>query len=461
MDRFYALVRQIGRFWIWFFFDAVEVRHRERVPPTGPVLLCINHPNNLIDSLLVGAVLSRKVHYLATASLFRNRLVGRFLAQAGAIPVYRRQDALDSAERNVETFAACRRALEAGRLVAIYPEGTTHSEARVQRIKTGAARIALEYASAHERPALAVIPVGLTFAARKAFRGRVRVAFGAPIPLHAHVDRSRLDPEGAVEALTDAIQAAMTEQIVHIDRVDTLELVRQIEALYRDDLVRSLRAERGLSPGEVDPFRLTQTLADAVTHFRTHDPARVVVLARRLARYQASLGAYRLRDEAVRGRARDPSDSRLRASWQALAGLPVFVYGAMVNGLPYLLPRWLARRMARKETDYATTRLLASVVAFPVFWGLETWLVWRAGGPGWATLFAGSLPVSGLLAHRYLAGVGRLEHRLRFAWLALRRHHTASRLLAERQGIVAELERARVEYLATRRDAPQPIGDRS
>jgi hypothetical protein len=50
--------------------------------PTEPrveVLLCINHPNNLIDSLLVGAVVRRKVHYLATAVLFRNRLIARLL----------------------------------------------------------------------------------------------------------------------------------------------------------------------------------------------------------------------------------------------------------------------------------------------------------------------------------------------------------------------------------------------
>ena len=71
MDPFYAGVRVIARFWIWFFFERVEVRHPERVPRAGPVLLCINHPNNLIDSLLVGAVLPRKVHYLASATLFR------------------------------------------------------------------------------------------------------------------------------------------------------------------------------------------------------------------------------------------------------------------------------------------------------------------------------------------------------------------------------------------------------
>lgn len=47
------------------------------------------------------------------------------------------------------------------------------------------------------------------------------------------------------------------------------------------------------------------------------------------------------------------------------SGFPVFVYGSAVNGLPYLTPRWLARRLAKKKTDYATARFLASVVAVP------------------------------------------------------------------------------------------------
>src|SRR5438045_3738952 len=54
MDRAYAFVRGIVRFWVWFFFRRVGVRHPERVPTSGAVLLCINHPNNFIDSLLVG-----------------------------------------------------------------------------------------------------------------------------------------------------------------------------------------------------------------------------------------------------------------------------------------------------------------------------------------------------------------------------------------------------------------------
>jgi len=180
-DRFYAVVRGIGRFWLWFFFKDIDVVRADLVPASGPVLLCINHPNNLIDSLLVGGVLPRKVHYLATAALFRNPLVARFLAACGAIPVYRKQDDPGKMDRNADAFAACFRALEGGRLVGIYPEGTTHSESRVQRIRTGAARIALDYQAAGRGAPLVLIP--LWQAIHGTPRGE-RIVFGIAIALY-------------------------------------------------------------------------------------------------------------------------------------------------------------------------------------------------------------------------------------------------------------------------------------
>src|SRR5207237_777693 len=174
---------------------ALECGDAALVHGEWPVLLCINHPNNFIDSLVVGAAVRRKVHYLATAGLFENPLVARFLLAAGAIPVWRKQDERThaSTDKNAETFAACTAAFEHGALIAIYPEGTTHAEARVQRLKTGAARIALAWEVAHPRT-LAMVPVGLTFEARKSFRARVLVSFGARVPLHAYADAYREDP---------------------------------------------------------------------------------------------------------------------------------------------------------------------------------------------------------------------------------------------------------------------------
>ena len=447
MDGFYRAVRAVGRFWLWFFFRSVDVRHPERVPGDGPVLLCINHPNNFIDSLLVGGAVPRKVHYLATAALFRNRLGARFLLACGAIPVYRKQDDPDKMKKNADTFEACYRAFGEGRLVAIYPEGTTHAEVRVQRIKTGAARLALGYEA--ERPgALRVIPVGLNFDARKSFRGRVLVSFGPAIAVTPYLDAYRRDPVKAVEALTDAIQWGIEAEVVHVERIDEGRLVNAIQELYRDELVRELREERGLADKQIDLVRLSRAIVDSTSYFKQRDPERVERIWQSIQSYRALLAEYRVKDEAVRARLeRRRPHQRIRRGWEAIAGFPFFVYGAAVNFLPYWIPRWVARRMSEKETDYATWRFLTAMLALPLFWFLETWMVARLAGPAVALGFLVSLPISGVIAYRYWVGAGRLRSRLRFGALALTREHAARRLTTERQALIAELERAKNDYL--------------
>jgi 1-acyl-sn-glycerol-3-phosphate acyltransferase len=447
MDGFYRAVRAVGRFWLWFFFRSVDVRHPERVPADGPVLLCINHPNNFIDSLLVGGALPRKVHYLATAALFRNRLVARFLLACGAIPVYRKQDDPDKMEKNAGTFAACYQAFNEGRLVAIYPEGTTHAEVRVQRIKTGAARLALGY-EAERQGVLRVIPVGLNFDVRKSFRGRVLVSFGPAIPVTPYLEAYRHDPLKTVEAFTEAIQWGIEAEVVHVERIDESRLVNAVQELYRDELVRELREERGLAERQIDLVRLSRGIVDSTNYFKQHDPERVERIWQSIQSYRALLAEYRVKDEAVRARLeRRRPRQRIRRGWEAIAGFPFFVYGATVNFLPYWIPRWVARHMSRKETDYATWRFLTAMVALPLCWGLETWIVARLLGPIVALVFLLTLPLSGVIAYRYWVGAGRLRSRLRFGALALTREHVARRLTTERQALIAELEQAKNDYL--------------
>jgi len=142
------------------------------------------------------------VHYLATAALFRNPLMARFLVALGVIPVYLKADDPDKLDRNTEMFAACDEAFEGERLIAIYPEGTTRADVHVQRIKTGAARIAL------------------SFEARERFRGRVLVSFGEPVAVSSYLAVYREEPAKALHALTTAIQWAMEREVVHVARID-------------------------------------------------------------------------------------------------------------------------------------------------------------------------------------------------------------------------------------------------
>src|SRR2546428_13707296 len=111
-------------------------------------------------------------------------------------------------DRNMEMFAACDEAFGRGRLIAIYPEGATRAEAHVQRIKTGAARIALGY-EAHAPERLTVVAVGLSFEARKRVRGRGLVSFCEPGDPSSWLPPFRREPAEGPPTLTTAGQRAM------------------------------------------------------------------------------------------------------------------------------------------------------------------------------------------------------------------------------------------------------------
>jgi len=453
-DALYFVVRAFVQLWIWIFFRRIQIRHLERVPPRGPVVLAVNHPNNLIDTLIIGTIIHRKIHYLATATLFRNRFLAAFLRSVGVIPIHRRQDAPETAEGNVTAFEACYRALEAGAVIGIYPEGTTHAEQRVQRIKTGTARIVLEAEARRDgRLGVRLIPVGLTFSARKSFRSAVLISFGDPLDLAPHLARYASAPTEAVEQLTEAIQVAMRAQIPHVERPDLTSLVRDVEALYKGDLIRVLMASRGLTSREIDPLRLSQKIVAAIHYYDTHDPERLLSIRRRLDRYEIALRMLRLRDGALhQERGTWTLRRHLRSALLGLLGFPLFLYGEVMNFLPYSLPRFLSRRLARKETDYATAKLLVIVVVLPLFYGLQTWLVWRVFGRAVGLLYGVSLPLSGLFALRYWAEIRGMIRSLRVSYLNLTRRQMVASLLKEREQLIAELDAARENFLLATRE---------
>src|SRR5688500_19399469 len=99
-------------------------------------------------------------------------------------PFKRKQD--NTSGTNAETFALARGILQRGGSIAIFPEGTTHSDPQLRELKTGAARISLG-----ANLDVAVIPTGIYYTAKHAFRSSALVRFGepirvAPVPVDAH-----------------------------------------------------------------------------------------------------------------------------------------------------------------------------------------------------------------------------------------------------------------------------------
>lgn len=115
--------------------------HAERIPAQGPVLLVMNHISHIDppnDAVFIHRS-KRAPHVLAKDSVFRIPLLGAVLARAGGIPVYR------GSGRARDSLVAAHTALESGKLVLIYPEGSITKDPRLwpMRARTGAARLAL------------------------------------------------------------------------------------------------------------------------------------------------------------------------------------------------------------------------------------------------------------------------------------------------------------------------------
>src|SRR5256886_8078457 len=156
-------------------------------------------------------------------------------------------------------------------------------------------------------------------------------SFGPAVPITPYLGTYATDPVRAVDALTTAIQWGMEAEVVHVERIDATGLVHAIEELYRGELVRQLREERGLAERQVDVFRLSRTIVDAVSWFKAHEPQRLERLWQRIQGYRALLADYHVRDEAARSRLRPhPGGRPLGTGWEPALRAPGFASGATV-----------------------------------------------------------------------------------------------------------------------------------
>jgi 1-acyl-sn-glycerol-3-phosphate acyltransferase len=180
--------------WLCRRLYRVEVEGAGNIPPAGGCVLAANHDSS-IDPALLALTTQRPIRFIARAELWQPGL-RRLLDALGAIPV-RRGEGDNTAMRRA------RRLLEAGELVAIFPQGTV-LRFRNRRFRRGAARVALTTGAP-------LVPVRL-FGTAAAFSilpprigfPKLRVVVGEPLP----VERQEPTREAATE-LTAELESAI------------------------------------------------------------------------------------------------------------------------------------------------------------------------------------------------------------------------------------------------------------
>lgn len=448
----YESLRPVASLALRWYYRSISVAGRSRVPQNGPVFFAVNHPNALVDALVVATVIPRRVGFTAKSTIFANPLLSVFLRAVGVVPLKRTADMLKEAasaqenvgsenaklgavaidpSRNAETFRAVGEALAEGKAIVVFPEGISHDAPRLAPLRTGLARMALQARDSQNVRGIKIIPVGLLFERKEEPRSRVLVQIGEPIDVDAFADGA-----AAVESLT----ATVAERLAAVTlNFETPADAQRIEAISE---TMAALVEPTTSIGSGGPSlgailaisrraeRVRQRLAgNASQEFR--EAAREFETRLELFRTRLHEEKIAVEDLYIDVGTTPGARFAVRESLIAAVLTPIAFWGRLTHFIPLRLARALAVRNARNRDEPAMNTIVFGLLLVLTSYALQTALVWYLFGAEWGIVFLATLIPSASSDLRYGDRVERRTQRSR-AYLRFRENPTLrAELLAE------------------------------
>ena len=350
------------------FYDQIEIDGREKVPD-GKVIFVANHPNGLLDPIILMMMVNYKVRFLAMSKLFAMPVISWACRKFDALPIFRASDtgfkggpngAEDAAQRNEGTFADARRYLTAGGAIALFPEGTTHSDPSLLPLKTGAARLALGTELDNDWQAnLTIVPIGLWYERKRKFRSSVFVKVGRPFILYNYRESYEANDRQAVRDLTERIKTEMDTVVLQAEEIDILRV-----APFISDWIAPPEATDELH--EVHSW--TSRLLKTYETLREKDPERLNTLVDALQEYGNALRLFGITDPWSL-ETKHKRGAMIRAAVWLVLSAPFALVGAVIGYLPYKGAQLLAKSvMADDRTQTSLVKSLGGLVFFMLLW---------------------------------------------------------------------------------------------
>ncbi len=159
----------------------IEAPDLAKIPPSGPVILAINHINSLEVPVLVARLFPRRLIGLAKIETWDNPLMGWLFTLYEAIPIRR-------GEVDLEAIHRCLEALSEGEILAVAPEGTRSYDGKLLPGQQGIVLLALH----SKAPILPVVHWGgeaFSKNFKRLKRTTVHIRVGAPFTLETRGEK--------------------------------------------------------------------------------------------------------------------------------------------------------------------------------------------------------------------------------------------------------------------------------
>lgn len=185
------------------YFRHLKVTGQENLPKTGPVILAPTHRSRW-DALLIPYaagkhVTNRDLRYMVSEDEMKG-IQGWFIRRMGGFPVNTRHPGVGSFRHSIEL-------LRQGEALVIFPEGNIFRDGRVQPLKPGMARIALQAEASKLGRDLVIVPISIRYSAPVPhWRCDATVTIGTPLKVKKYCTKAA---KKSAEQLTHDLEMAM------------------------------------------------------------------------------------------------------------------------------------------------------------------------------------------------------------------------------------------------------------
>ncbi len=426
------------RFWHRFcrlvvriFYREFEITGTELIPDRAGLLLCANHVNALVDVVVLQASTDKDIRPLARSGLFLNPLLRPILNMIGAVPIYRRNDPGSDTRQNEDSFSRCYELLNQNETIIIFPEGQSHSDPHINKLKTGAARIALG-ALQQNGTSPVVLPVGLTFSRKGKFRSDVLVQYGTVIDLDTP---NTLNLFEKVELITDRIKQELAKVTLNADSWEDLYLITRLEKFF------ALRHGKYRKGQLKQRFHALQRLIEAQRILRIYEPDKVRSLIVQLRGFERLCKCCGIRDYHLTINYKPLLIAIYIARIVTLLfiGLPIAIWGIINNFIPYQLTRDASRRIAKGPDQYDTASVSFGMLFFLIFWSAQTYIIYRYFGLTWSSIYLASIIISAPFALKMRKEYHIIIDNIKIFFLFMRKKQLREYLETKRSEIEVEL----------------------
>jgi hypothetical protein len=250
-----------------------------------------------------------------------------------------------------------------------------------------------------------------------------------------------------VAELTAELRSRIEALIVHLDDPSRAPIVEAAFEVFAPDWLRDPLVLPEVGDEASRRIELRRAIGDAIDYYSRYQPAWARGLEQRLAAYRAARERLHVTEDGLRRRvgALPLLRQTLPAAVIGVLGAPLAGFGWLLDVLPRLVTRSIAKRLVREPSQLATYELWIGLQAFAVVYAACVLLLRQVTEFGRLELVLALLlfPLIGYLSRRYLALMRHYAENLHLTSLQLLRRGRLEQIRFWRQQLTRDQQKMR------------------